>query len=97
MRGMIQTLVLKFNAAGVVDLPRLQHVRDVSFWNPTAAGTSNPAQITVGGVVLDLLPGDPILSFGGYDNAFRNDVIQIDFTGGGDNNLIVLANKYVEI
>lgn len=94
MAGRIQTLVLKFNAAGTVDLPRLENVRDVSFWNPTAGSAT--ALITVSGVTLSIAASDPMLSFGGYDNAFRNDVILIDFIAGGANELFVFCNKYVE-
>lgn len=97
MAQRIQTLVLKFSAPGTVDLPQLQMIRDVTFWNPIALGTSNDAQIIINGVSLDILPGDPMLSFGGYDFIERNDVIEITFSGSGVNNLIVFANKVIDV
>jgi hypothetical protein len=95
MRHKLQTLMMKFTAAGSMDLPRLEGVRDVSFLNPTATGTKT-AIITINGVQMQLEPGDPMLSLGGYDDCNRMDVIDISFTGSGTGNLLVFANKVVQ-
>lgn len=94
----LQTLTLKFVENDSVDLARIQDCRDVTFWNPKAAGTSRTVNLIVNGVPIPMKEGDPMLSFGGYDDITRRDVVQITFVAGTGsvNNFIVFANKIIQ-
>lgn len=93
----LQTVVLKISSATTeLDLSRIGHVKDVSFLNPTVDGSNADMEITINGVPLVLREGDPMLSFGGYENVFRRDLIQLTYVvndPAGDYNFLVFMNK----
>lgn len=63
-------------------------IMDMAFVNN---GTSNCQIQPEGGVIRTLEPGDPLLTWGGYENYYRNDNINITFTGGTGELLIEMT------
>ncbi len=78
-----------FKDAGI-DLKSIEGAMDISFENVGAS----VVRITTLSGFIDLSPGDPMLTWGGYDGYYRNDVLKFIFVGG-TGNLVVYINKHI--
>lgn len=78
----IQTFafVIETDAQGKsIDLGNLKGVIDFSIKN----GGSSAITVNINGAeITTLAVGDPMLMLGGYQNAYRRDIIKLTFSGG---------------
>lgn len=88
----IVTDVQTINADQEIDLGINDGVMDISFLNQ---GTSTVVLKTKTGS-FTLAVGDSMLTFGGYEGYYRQDVFDIEF-GVGSNSLLVFSNIHQNI
>lgn len=76
----IETLFRIYTKDIEINLEQFKTAKDISFKN---IGTTDCRIMkTVGSDYFPLIVGDPMVTFGGYDNTIRNDEFKITFTGG---------------
>lgn len=84
----IRTDVTNYGADATLDLGKIPGAMDVSFENVGAAIVT--INTKAGSITLN--PGDPMLTFGGYQGYFRNDFFNFVFGAG-----IKAFNVYINI
>ncbi len=73
-----------------IDLSSYKGTMDVSFQN---LGTTVATINTPGGKVV-ISPGDPLLTWGGYQGYFRTDIFTVTFAGGSGNLVLYMNQHY---
>jgi len=92
MRKIIVTDVQTITTNQAIDLGVNDGSMDISFLNQ---GTSTVVLKTKTGS-FTLAVGDAMLTFGGYEGYYRNDIFNVEF-GAGNNSLLVFSNIHQNI
>lgn len=80
-----ETSITAFSVNTIIDIAKIGSVKDYAIKNE---GTST---ILINNL-LTIAP-QQLISFAGYEQAIKNDNLEISFTGIGTNNAIVIINK----